>query len=208
MEARSAVTIRPLMSLPMARVRRVLALWKVSDSMTSRRWMVPRSWLGTWMPTVLLPAMRSMRMLSARMARQRSSARPVTREYLTPASGLNSKVVTMGPGLIWTTWPRTSNSAHFSTRTLASSRRSSSRTAWGPSPALSRVLGGSLKPLTFFGATAAVRRSASARLWMAISSTRRGAETEAESHGEAMGREAAGYGWGGPVADGLERKPG
>ena len=47
------------------------------------------------------------------MARQRSSARPVTREYLTPASGWNSNVVTMGPGLIWVTWPLTPNSAHF-----------------------------------------------------------------------------------------------
>jgi len=90
MEPRSAVTMRPLMSLPMARVSRDLALLKVSDSITSRRWMVSRTLLGTWMPTVLLPAMRSIRMLSARMARQRSSARPVTREYLTPASGLNS----------------------------------------------------------------------------------------------------------------------
>ena len=52
------------------------------------------------MPTVDLPAMRSIRMLSARSARQRSSLRPVTRLYLMPASGLNSKVVTTGPGLI------------------------------------------------------------------------------------------------------------
>jgi len=83
--------------------------------------------------------------------------------------GLEFEVVTMGPGLIWTTWPRTSNSPHFSTRILASSRRASSRTAWGPSPALSRVLGGSLKPLTCLGATVAVRMRASARSWMAIS---------------------------------------
>ena len=39
-------------------------------------------------------------MLSARSARQRSSLRPVTRLYLMPASGLNSNVVTTGPGLI------------------------------------------------------------------------------------------------------------
>ncbi len=50
--------------------------------------MVSRSWLGTWMPTVLLPAMRSMRMLSARMARQRSSARPVTRRIFDAGFGL------------------------------------------------------------------------------------------------------------------------
>ncbi len=54
---------------------------KLSHSTTSRSQMVSRSVFGTWMPTVLLPAMRSMRMLSAAMARQRSSARPVTREY-------------------------------------------------------------------------------------------------------------------------------
>jgi len=39
----------------------------------------------------------------------------------------------------------------------------------GPSPALSSVLGGSLKPLTCLGATVAVRMRASARSWMAIS---------------------------------------
>ncbi len=52
------------------------------------------------MPTVLLPAMRSIRMDSAAIARHRSSARPVMRATFTPASGLNSKVVTTGPGLI------------------------------------------------------------------------------------------------------------
>ena len=81
--------------------------------------MVSRSWFGTWMPTVDLPDMRSIRMLSARSARQRSSHRLVMRLYLMPASGLNSKVVTTGPGLICTTWPRTSNSAHFSASTCA-----------------------------------------------------------------------------------------
>src|SRR5579871_3531661 len=46
------------------------------------------------MPTVDLPAMRSTRMLSAFIARQRSSVRLVIRLYLMPASGLNSNVVT------------------------------------------------------------------------------------------------------------------
>src|ERR1700760_3584832 len=87
MVARSAVTRRPLMSLPMASVSLDLVWVNVSDSTTSRSQIVSRSWLGTSMPTVLLPAMRSMRMLSAFMARQRSSASPVTRLYLTPASG-------------------------------------------------------------------------------------------------------------------------
>ena len=136
---------------------------KFSASITSRSQMVSRSWFGTWMPTVLFPAMRSIRMLSARIARHRSSASPVTRLYLTPASGRNSKVVTTGPGLICTTWPRTSNSAHFSTSTWASLRRSSSRTICDSSLRWSRVLGGSLNPLTDFGVTVTVRASASAR---------------------------------------------
>ena len=72
--------------------------------------------------------MRSIRMLSALIARHRSSASPVTRLYFTPASGRNSNVVTTGPGLIRTICPRTSNSAHFSTSVCASSRSTSSRT--------------------------------------------------------------------------------
>ena len=51
------------------------------------------------MPTVDLPGMRSISTDSACIARHRSSARPVIFEYFTPASGLNSKVVTTGPGM-------------------------------------------------------------------------------------------------------------
>ena len=54
---------------------------------------------GIWMPTVDLPGMRSISTDSACIARHRSSARPVIFEYFTPASGLNSKVVTTGPGM-------------------------------------------------------------------------------------------------------------
>ena len=43
--------------------------------------------------------MRSIRTDSACIARHRSSARPVIFEYFTPASGLNSNVVTTGPGM-------------------------------------------------------------------------------------------------------------
>src|SRR5258706_8379589 len=79
------------------------------------------------MPTVDLPAMRSISTESAFIARQRSSARPVIFAYFTPASGLNSKVVTTGPGWIWTTLPSTENSRHFSSssRALSISSRSS-----------------------------------------------------------------------------------
>src|SRR3977135_2986285 len=79
------------------------------------------------MPTVDLPAMLAISTESAFIARQRSSARPVIFAYFTPASGLNSKVVTTGPGWIWTTLPSTENSRHFSSsrRALSISSRSS-----------------------------------------------------------------------------------
>ena len=41
------------------------------------------------------------------------------RLYLMPASGLNSNVVTTGPGLICVTCPWTSNSAYFAVKTCA-----------------------------------------------------------------------------------------
>ena len=51
----------------------------------------------------------------------RSSVSVVMRLYLMPASGLNSKVVTTGPGLICTTEPRTLNSSSFDLIRLATS---------------------------------------------------------------------------------------
>ncbi len=75
--------------------------------------MTSRRELGTSMPTVGLPGMRSMRIDSACKPRQRSSISVVMRVYLMPASGLNSKVVTTGPGLICTTEPSTLNSSSF-----------------------------------------------------------------------------------------------
>src|SRR5260370_31497669 len=98
------------------------------------------------MPTVDLPAMRSIRVLSGFSARHRSSVRLVMRLYLMPASGLNSKVVTTGPGLICVTWPCTSNSAYFSVSTWASSFNSSASIACCSSGRCSKLLGGSLKP--------------------------------------------------------------
>ena len=98
------------------------------------------------MPTVLFPAMRSMRMLSAFRARQRSSQRLVMRLYLMPASGLNSKVVTTGPGLICVIWPWISNSAYFSVSTCARSLSSSASTCCCSSGRCSRLLEGNLYP--------------------------------------------------------------
>ena len=83
---------------------------------------------------------------SAFSARQRSSVRSVMRLYLMPASGLNSKVVTTGPGLICVTCPWTSNSAYFSVSTWASSFNSSASIACCSSGRCSRLLGGSLNP--------------------------------------------------------------
>ena len=90
--------------------------------------------------------MRSIRMLSALSARHRSSVRLVMRLYLMPASGLNSKVVTTGPGLICVTWPWTSNSEYFSVSTCASNFNSSASIACCSSGRCSKLLGGSLKP--------------------------------------------------------------
>ena len=56
-----------------------------------------------------------------------------------------------GAGIDALNWPRTSNSAHFSTRTRASSRSSSSRTTCGPAPELSKVLGGQLEAADILG---------------------------------------------------------
>ena len=92
------------------------------------------------MPTVDLPGMRSIKMDSARSARHKSSARLVMRLYLIPASGLNSNVVTTGPGLICVTWPLTSNSSHFRSMLRAQSFRSSS-SSFSPRSAMRRRLG-------------------------------------------------------------------
>ena len=72
--------------------------------------------------------MRSISTDSACIARHRSSASPVTLLYFTPASGLNSNVVTTGPGWICTTEPSTENSRHFSSSSRAASISSRSST--------------------------------------------------------------------------------
>ena len=113
MESSAATLMRPLMSLPIEIVRNELDSWNSSDSITARRLITSRWVLGTSMPMVGLPGMRSIRMDSACRPRQRSSVSVVMRLYLMPASGLNSKVVTTGPGLICTTEPRTLNSSNF-----------------------------------------------------------------------------------------------
>ena len=82
--------IRPSIVLPKAIVSFEADSRNARDSITSRRKIVSRRGLGTSMPTCGLPGMRSMRIDSAFKARQRSSTRPVTREYFTPGSGLNS----------------------------------------------------------------------------------------------------------------------
>src|SRR5262245_61417861 len=96
------------------------------------------------MPTVDLPWIRSMMTDSACIARHRSSARPVILLYFTPASGLNSYVVTTGPGWIWTTLPSTENSRHLSSSRRAPSISSRSSILRSPFGALSRACGGSV----------------------------------------------------------------
>ncbi len=124
--ARSETRLRPMRSLPSASVSFDGELTNSADSICSRSAMVWRCALGTSMPTVDFPGMRSIRMDSAFSARQRSSARPVMRLYLMPASGLSSYVVTTGPGLICVMRPPISNSWHFCSMACAHSLSSSS----------------------------------------------------------------------------------
>ena len=71
---------------------------KASVSTMSRSVISSRRRFGTSMPTVDEPLMRSMRIDSAFSASARSSPRLTTLAYFTPADGLNSNVVTTGPG--------------------------------------------------------------------------------------------------------------
>ena len=68
------------------------------------------------------------------------------RLYLIPASGLYSKVVTTGPGLICVTCPWTSNSAYLSVSTWARSFSSSASITCCSSGRCSKLLGGNLNP--------------------------------------------------------------
>ena len=101
------------MSLPRAIVRQEDDSLNSGDSSTSRKLIISRFRLGTSRPTVDLPGMRSTRIDSHSSARQRSSERVVILVYLIPGFGLNSKVVTTGPGLICVTEPPTPNSSNL-----------------------------------------------------------------------------------------------
>ncbi len=105
--------IRPLMSFPSAKLSGDAESRNSSDSRICRRLITSRFEFGTSIPTVGLPGIRSIRIDSACRPRQRSSLSVVMREYFTPASGLNSNVVTTGPGLICVTDPCTLNSSNF-----------------------------------------------------------------------------------------------
>ncbi len=86
------------MSLPSASVSSEVEELNDSVSMMSRSVMSSRLRFGTSMPTVDEPEMRSIRIDSAFSASARSSPRFTTLAYFTPADGLNSNVVTTGPG--------------------------------------------------------------------------------------------------------------
>src|SRR5580693_1310343 len=125
MDSSAATLMRPLMSLPRQMDMREFESPNSSDSKICRRLINSRRELGTSIPTVGLPGMRSIRIDSACSPRHKSSESVVMRLYLMPASGLNSKVVTTGPGLIWTTLPRTLNSSNLALMRLAISFSSS-----------------------------------------------------------------------------------
>ncbi len=82
MAARSVTRMRPCRSRPMASVSLLGEFRNSGDSMISRSAMVWRLMLGTSMPMVDFPGMRSIKIDSAWSARQRSSVRLMMRLYL------------------------------------------------------------------------------------------------------------------------------
>ncbi len=90
MRCMSATNGRPWMSLPSASVSGEAEWTNFEDSMISRSTIVWRSGLGTSIPTVALPGMRSIRTASTCRPRARSSSSRTTCAYLTPAAGRNS----------------------------------------------------------------------------------------------------------------------
>src|SRR2546430_766662 len=134
------------------------------------------------MPTVDLPGMRSISTDSACIARHRSSARLVIFEYFTPASGLNSYVVTTGPGGICTTLPSTEDSRDFS-----SVSRALVRHEIGRQRPFFRVLGDHVAPLLLAAALLAPRAE---RLERARRALRRHVQHDTEEAAERkMGRQ-------------------
>ena len=142
-DSRAATLMRPLMSLPRHMVRRECESMNSSDSRIWRRLITSRRVFGTSMPTVGLPGMRSIRMDSACRPRHRSSVSVVMRLYLTPASGLNSNVVTTGPGLICTTLPCTLNSSNLDLMRAAISLSSSESNGFRAGTSFSSAVEGS-----------------------------------------------------------------
>ncbi len=114
------------------------------------------------------------------------------RLYLIPASGLNSNVVTTGPGLICTTLPRTLNSSNFDLIRAAMSFSSCSSNALRTLGSFSSSVGGSWYSGCSRG-TAAVSRSwlsagngslrwtggRSSNVWIGISTGGSGSDTGA-----------------------------
>ncbi len=130
------------MLVPRARVRTEGDFLKRSSARSVPSRIVPRSRLGTSIPRVERPAMRSMRTDSARRASARSSWRFTTCETLTPGAGCSSKTVMTGPGLIPAIVPSTPNSSQR-LRIISPWRTSSaSSTFLSSSPICSRLTGG------------------------------------------------------------------
>ena len=142
--ARSVTRMRPCKSRPIASVSllgRIDELRRL-DNFPQRNGLPVI--LGTSIPMVDFPGIRSIKIDSACNARHKSSVSPIIRLYLMPASGLNSNVVTTGPGLICVTRPAMSNSRHFSSIARARSLSSSSSNFWLRSPSRRREGEGSL----------------------------------------------------------------
>ena len=96
--SRSATTILPEISLPIAIVLVDFAFWNSGLSMISRSSTVAVSLFGTSMPTADLPGIgASMRTRAAASAKARSSAKAAILLTRMPGAGLSSYRVTTGP---------------------------------------------------------------------------------------------------------------
>ncbi len=189
---RSVMAVSPLTALPSASVRGLRDFWKTSDWMISRSEIISRTSLGSSMATEPRPLMRSMRIDSASSASARSSARPTIFEYLMPASGLNSYVVTTGPGWISTTVPVTPNSRALFCRVLAFSNKCAVSGRASPLISSRMLVGGSAKPLRVAAvgaglgaASAETAASASGRSRLRAASARGSGSIEGGEAGEA-----------------------
>ena len=174
MAARSVTAGLPRMSFPSAMANGEGYSRNLREASTSRNTTGSRSAFGISIPTTALPGMgATMRTLTARITRARSSARLTILFTLTPLAGSNSYIVMTGPGRTWVTRPSTPKSRSFISRISARLSRSScmvSTSTFGGS--VRRASGGSFQARGLREKSRARWRAAFAPAWLAAGSAR------------------------------------